>query len=111
MAQTVKIILEDDLDGGPADETVRFGLDGAQYEIDLSSANADKLRAAIRPYVGKARRAQTKQTGRPAAKSSGTRANPDTPKIRAWAKENNYNVSDRGRIHQEVQDAYYDAHK
>ena len=60
MAQTVKIILEDDLDGGPADETVRFGLDGAQYEIDLSSANADKLRAAIRPYVGKARRAQAK---------------------------------------------------
>ena len=111
MAQTVKIILEDDLDGGPADETVRFGLAGAQYEIDLSSANADKLRAAIRPYVGKARRAQAKQAGRPAAKSSGTRANPDTPKIRAWAKENNYNVSDRGRIHQEVQDAYYAAHK
>lgn len=114
MAQTVKIILEDDLDGGPADETVRFGLDGAQYEIDLSTDNADKLRAAIRPYVGQARRAQTtKQAGRPAGSksSSGTRGNPDTPKIREWAKQNNYNVSDRGRIHQEVQDAYYAAHK
>lgn len=114
MAQTVKIILEDDLDGGAADETVRFGLDGAQYEIDLSTANADKLRAAIRPYVAKARRAQMKATGArtaPAKSSSGTRGNPDTPKIREWAKENNYNVSDRGRIHQEVQDAYYAAHK
>lgn len=114
MAQTVKIILEDDLDGGPADETVRFGLDGSQYEIDLSSANADKLRAAIRPYVSKARRAQAKTTGGRGAgtkSSSGTRGNPDTPKIREWAKQNNYNVSDRGRIHQEVQDAYYAAHK
>ncbi|WP_144794818.1 Lsr2 family protein [Kocuria palustris] len=113
MAQTVKIILEDDLDGGPADETVRFGLDGAQYEIDLSTDNADKLRAAIRPFVGKARRAQSKQAGgRPSAKSSsGSRGNPDTPKIREWAKQNNYNVSDRGRIHQEIQDAYYEAHK
>ena len=64
MAQSVQIILEDDLEGGPAEETVHFGVDGRQYEIDLSSANADKLRAAIRPYVGKARRAQAKQAGR-----------------------------------------------
>ena len=49
MAQTVKIILEDDIDGGEANETVRFGLDGGQYEIDLSSANATKLRDALRP--------------------------------------------------------------
>ena len=47
MAQKVRIILEDDLDGGPADETVRFGLDGGQYEIDLSNANAARLRDAI----------------------------------------------------------------
>ena len=53
MAQKVRIILEDDLDGGPADETIRFGLDGAHYEIDLSSANAARLRDAIRPFVAK----------------------------------------------------------
>ena len=51
MAQKVRIILEDDLDGGPAEETVRFGLDGAHYEIDLSSANAARLRDAIRPFA------------------------------------------------------------
>ncbi|KAA9394135.1 Lsr2 family protein [Kocuria coralli] len=115
MAQTVKIILEDDLDGGSADETIRFGLDGNSYEIDLSSANADKLRGAIRPFVAKARRSTVANKGRGgntrAASSSSTRGNPDTPKIREWAKENGYNVSDRGRIHQEIQDAYYAAHK
>ena len=46
MAQSVQIILEDDLEGGPAEETVQFGLDGRQYEIDLSTANAEKLREA-----------------------------------------------------------------
>lgn len=112
MAQTVKIILEDDLDGGPADETVRFGLDGNSYEIDLSSANADELRGAIRPFVSKARRSSAGK-GRGTARTATTRGsgNPDTPKIREWAKANGYNVSDRGRIHQEVQDAYYAANK
>lgn len=109
MAQTVQIILEDDLDGGPAEETVRFGLDGAQYEIDLSEENATKLREAVRPFIAKARRAQSKQTpkqARPTGKS-----NPDTAAIRQWARENGLPVSDRGRIHQDVQKAYYDAHK
>jgi hypothetical protein len=109
MAQTVQIILEDDLDGGPAEETVRFGLDGAQYEIDLSEENAAKLRDAVRPFIAKARRAQSKQTpkqARPTGKS-----NPDTAAIRQWARENGLPVSDRGRIHQDVQKAYYDAHK
>ena len=109
MAQTVKIILEDDLDGGPAEETVRFGLDGAQYEIDLSEENAAKLRDAVRPFIAKARRAQSKQApkqARPTGKS-----NPDTAAIRQWARENGHPVSDRGRIHQDVQKAYYDAHQ
>lgn len=112
MAQTVKIILEDDLDGGPAEETVRFGLDGTQYEIDLSEDNAGKLRDAVRPFVAKARRAKDagKQPrsggGRPAGKG-----NPDIPAIRKWAKEKGMPVSDRGRIHQDVQDAYYEAHR
>ena len=56
MAQKVKIILIDDLDGGEADETVKFGLDGTQYEIDLSSAHADELRNALATYVSAARR-------------------------------------------------------
>jgi hypothetical protein len=115
MAQKVKIILEDDLEGGAADETVRFGLDGGQFEIDLSSDNAAKLREAIRPFAAKARRVQTRSarggSGKAASSSSGQARNPETAMIRQWAKENGYNVSDRGRIHQEVQDAYYAAQK
>ena len=112
MAQTVKIILEDDIDGGEANETVRFGIDGGQYEIDLSSENATKLREALRPYVSAGRRASSAKNPR----SSGTTTrpsrsgNPETPKIRAWAKEQGLQVSDRGRIHQDIQDKYYAAH-
>lgn len=113
MAQKVKIILEDDLDGGPADETVRFGLDGGLFEIDLSSANAARLRDALRPFAAKARRVPaTRAAGRPAGSrttSTASKRNPEIAEIRQWAQENGYEVSSRGRIHQNIQDAYYAA--
>lgn len=56
MAQRVQVILEDDLDGGSADETVTFALDGVAYEIDLKSDNAEKLRGLLAPYVEKGRK-------------------------------------------------------
>ena len=108
MAQKVEVHIEDDLDGGPADTTLTFALDGKDYEIDLSTANAEKLREALRPYAAAGRNA-----GRTQARNTGARAsksNPDTAKIRARAKENGHEVSDRGRIHQSVKDAYYAAH-
>ena len=55
MAKTVIVKLTDDIDGGDADETVQFALDGRSYEIDLSTANASKLRDALKPYVDKGR--------------------------------------------------------
>ncbi|MER5862308.1 Lsr2 family protein [Kitasatospora sp. NPDC002040] len=113
MAQRVQVILEDDLDGGSADETVTFALDGVAYEIDLKSANAEKLRGLLAPYVDKgrkqsgrlagARRGTARGTGRPAASA------PDTAKIRAWAKENGFNVNDRGRVPSDVREAYEQA--
>ncbi|MDO4898301.1 MAG: Lsr2 family protein [Rothia sp. (in: high G+C Gram-positive bacteria)] len=113
MAQKVKIILEDDLDGGPADETVRFGLDGGLFEIDLSSANAARLRDAVRPFAAKGRRVHAARgAGRPAGSrttSSAAKRNPEIATIRSWAQQNGYNVSSRGRIHQDIQDAYYAA--
>ena len=104
MAQKVRIILEDDLDGGPADETIRFGLDGAHYEIDLS---------AIRPFVAKSRRVQgsAQRTRAPRGTAAPVKRNPETAAIREWAKANGHKVSDRGRIHQDIQDAYYAAMK
>lgn len=108
MAQTVQIILEDDLTGGPADETIRFGLDGSQYEIDLSTDNAAALREALTPFTEKARR-DTKRQQR--AQRSAPPANSETKKIRAWAQANGHPVADRGRIHQHIRDAYYAAAK
>ena len=102
MAQKVKIILIDDLDGGEADETVKFGIDGTQYEIDLSSAHAEELRSTLSSYVSGGRReSQPKQRQTaPAAR------NQEAAQIREWAKSNGYNVSSRGRVNSEIIEAY-----
>lgn len=114
MAQRVEYILEDDLDGGKADETVQFGLDGVEYEIDLSTENYEKLRETLAPWVGVARRTggRRKRTGpagtAPRAAAAGAANN--TSDIRAWAQENGYEVSSRGRVSAEVREAYEKAH-
>ncbi|MEX5271550.1 Lsr2 family protein [Kocuria sabuli] len=110
MAQKIEIHLEDDLDGGPADHTVTFALDGKDYEIDLSADNAEKLREALRPYAAAGRKTTRNGGGTRGTGNRGAKGDPDTAKIRAWAKENGHEVSDRGRIHQSVKDAYYAAH-
>jgi nucleoid-associated protein Lsr2 len=93
MATKVTIALEDDLDGGPADETVRFGLGGTAYEIDLNKKNARAFRKRLAPFVEHARKAGRGQR-RPRTASSRQRSGD----IRAWAKEQGIAVSDRGRI-------------
>ncbi|MEU4208370.1 histone-like nucleoid-structuring protein Lsr2 [Rothia terrae] len=110
MAQKVKIILEDDLTGGPAEETVQFGLDGKRYEMDLCAENAAKLREAVRPFADKARRVPTKKRNKTQQRVT-ARPEGETPKIRGWAQKNGYTVSTRGRIHQHIKDAYYAAQK
>src|SRR3954452_7269992 len=98
MAQQVNIVLVDDIDGSEAEETVSFALDGKEYEIDLSSKNAAKLRDAIAPYVGHARKAAGRRRG-----SRGT-AGPSPADIRAWARDNGFDVPDRGRVSSEVRE-------
>ena len=103
MAQKVTVALEDDLDGGPADETVRFAIGGAQYEIDLSTSNAAAFRRQLAPFIDHARkmgRGPRRRTGRPA--SSRERSGD----IRAWAKQAGIAVSERGRIPASVIDQY-----
>jgi len=110
MAQKVQVTLIDDVDGAPADETVLFSLDGVNYEIDLTTENAAKLRDALAPWVGHARRAGGRRTPAPrrSGRSSGAArsGSGDAAKIREWARENGYTVSDRGRIPAEVTEAY-----
>ena len=97
MAQKITVALEDDIDGGPADETVRFGLGGTEYEIDLSTKNATAFRRQLAPFIEHARR-----TGRGRTVSSRERS----ADIRAWAKDQGITVSDRGRIPASVAEQY-----
>ncbi|TVL92558.1 Lsr2 family protein [Streptomyces sp. SAJ15] len=105
MAQRVVVTLSDDIDGGEAEETVAFGLDGRSYEIDLSSANAKKLRVALAPYV---------EAGRKRSRSGKaykrTTLAPDPAVVRAWARSNQMDVPPRGRIPKKVYEAYDAAH-
>ena len=98
-------LLEDDTDGSKASETVKFGLDGATYEIDLSDKNASALRGALANWVSHARKigAQAK-LGVSRAKASFDGV--DNRAVRAWAKANHIKVSARGRISAEVVERY-----
>jgi hypothetical protein len=104
MARKTVVALEDDLSGGPADETVRFSLDGVDYEIDLSAQNAEQLRNELDVFVAAARR----------LRSRALRDNIPSPRvdraqltaIREWARGQGLQVSPRGRIPEAVMDAY-----
>jgi hypothetical protein len=119
MAQQVNVKFVDDLDGSDAAGTVSFGLDGRIYEIDLSDDNAARLRDSLASFVAAARKSGGSAAGgRRAEKmttaSSGPRSQPldreQTAAIRAWARQNGHEVSDRGRISKAVVDAFQAAH-
>ena len=109
MAQRVNVVLVDDIDGSDASETVTFGLDGVQYEIDLSDGHADELREAMALYIGHGRRAGGRKRT-PGSNGRGAAANraggPSAAEIRAWARENGWDVPERGRVSAEVREAY-----
>ena len=112
MAQKIHIVLEDDIDGSEATETVTFGLDGTNYEIDLNDAHAAALRDALSTYIGHGRKVGTApRRGRKSnATGSSTTSGPSAREIRDWARENGYDVPDRGRVSAEVREAYDAAH-
>ena len=104
MATKITVTLEDDLNGGPADETVRFASDGTGYEIDLNANNAAAFRRQLAPYIDHARRAGARQRlGRTAASRA------CSADIRAWAKDHGIALSGRGRIPADVAEQYHAA--
>jgi hypothetical protein len=109
VAQRVEVVLVDDLDGGQAEETVQFSLDGVSYEIDLNAANAAALRDAMALYVGHGRRVGGRRSsGRSSSRRSG--GSPETAAIRAWAREQGLPVNERGRIPGDIVAQYESAH-
>ena len=108
MAQKTQLV--DDLTGDVAHETVLFAIDGAHYEIDLTTDNAKMLREALDLYVQGGRKSgavhQVKVKGGKQRVRTGGAADTETAKIRAWAKENGHEVGDRGRIPAPARAAY-----
>lgn len=109
MAQQIQVVLEDDLDGGEATETVSFGLDGATYRIDLNERNAAALRDALAVYVGHGRKVDSgsRRARRSAASADGS---PSAREVREWARANGIEVTERGRVSAEVREAFEAAH-
>lgn len=112
MARKVITVLTDDLDGGKADRTVEFSLDGAAYTIDVSDENAGLLRKALDPYIRAGRRIgrspveaahPARRPGRTATSGMDREQN---RAIREWATKNGYEISERGRIPVSVVEAY-----
>ena len=101
MATRTTITLTDDLDGSQADETLRFALGPAEYEIDLNTANAGRLRAQLAPFVEHARKRGPGQ--RPGRSSAARR---DSAEVRAWARQHGIKISQRGRIPASVTEQY-----
>jgi len=108
MAKTTIVQVSDDLDGSANASEVRFAYEGTEYAIDLSNKNRKALEKALRPYV----EAGTKVSGRrsvatrPARPKNSGNSAVDLAAVRAWAKENGHQVSDRGRLPKAVLDAY-----
>lgn len=111
MVRKTVVELVDDVNGGKADQTISFALDGVAFEIDLSDENAAQLRKDIAQWADHGRR-----TGGRRQRGTGTEDGAPTSRInesaliRQWASENGIEVSERGRISAEVQKAYAEAH-
>jgi len=108
MASIVSVVVSDDIDGSPNAQTMTFGFDGVNYEIDLAENNRAKLVEDFAPYVGAARKASQRRPRTAGARRPGSQG--DLAAVRAWAREQGLNVSERGRISAEIMQRYEAAH-
>ncbi|MGH2929205.1 MAG: histone-like nucleoid-structuring protein Lsr2 [Solirubrobacteraceae bacterium] len=106
MAQQVQTFFVDDIDGSEAEATVRFGLDGTDYEIDLSVMHSEQLHRTLAPYLAHARK--TPGAGRSGgARRGGRNAGiADSHKVRAWARGQGMDIKERGRIPANIMEKY-----
>jgi nucleoid-associated protein Lsr2 len=115
--EEVTVSLIDDFDGTEASETVKFALDGKNYEIDLSKSNATELRRTLRPYIDRSRAARRVSASRRTTKTAAGRGPSrrsegyDRTEVRAWAKANRIKVAPRGRISNEIVERWRKASK
>ena len=108
MAVSTTVVLEDDLEGGPATETLQFSLGGREYEIDLNAKNAGRFRSQLAPFIDHARPASAGRRRRPVRTAASRQR---SAAVRAWAKQQGIELSDRGRIPASVVEQYQAAVK
>ncbi|BCW75435.1 Lsr2 family protein [Arthrobacter sp. NicSoilB11] len=109
MAKKTVVLLEDDIDGSEATETLSFALDGSEYEIDLNDGHANELRETLTRFVNAGRKVAGNRA-RPSARTKSLYGGPDAKAVRMWAVENGIQVNTRGRIQAEVVEKYEAAH-
>ncbi len=109
MAKKTVVVLEDDIDGSEASETISFALDGSEYVIDLNEGHANELRGALSRFTDAGRKVSGGR-GRPVARTKSSQGAPDAKAVRMWAVENGIQVNTRGRIQAEVVEKYEAAH-
>lgn len=107
MAKKVFTHILDDIDGSEDAESLTFSYGSKSYEIDLSAANKKKLEDALAPFIEAGR---SNGGGRSNSGSSRAKSRSDLAAVRAWAKDNGHDVSERGRVPASVLDAYDAAH-
>jgi len=107
MSRNVSVVITDDLDGSEGADTVRFALDGVNYEIDLSDQNRERLEGDLAPFIAAARRA-SRDRGRRTTRAAS--ASVDRAAVRAWAREEGLTISERGRISAEIIRQYEASH-
>jgi len=110
MAKKTVVVLEDDIDGSEASETISFALDGSEYVIDLNEGHANDLRGALERYTDAGRKVTGGRGRSAAARAKSSQAGPDAKAVRMWALENGIQVNTRGRIQAEVVEKYEAAH-
>ena len=108
MAQKIQTLFIDDIDGGEAEGTVRFALDGSEYEIDLNAQHSEELRSALGKYVTHARKVGG-GSRRSTARGNRRASTVDTVAVRAWAREQGIDIKDRGRVPADIVTKYREA--
>jgi hypothetical protein len=107
VAQQIQTLFVDDIDGSEAEGTVRFGLDGAGYEIDLSVKHSEELHKALAPFVAHARKVGgTRRVARGGRRNASAI---DTHKVREWAREQGIEIKERGRVPAGIVEKYRNA--
>lgn len=110
MAKKTVVLLEDDIDGSEASQTVSFALDGIQYEIDLNDGHANELREALDRFTNAGCKVTVGRGRKGASAHISTQGGPDAKAVRKWASENGIQVNARGRIQADVVEQYEAAH-